>query len=97
MKCHHADGSHEFPVETEDMAWCPEHEVTLLWHGEPITDAELKTAAAVESRMDEALALAEEARADTQSAHCRAAAGQPHLPDGHVACWRPGCACPCHT
>ncbi|MCX4681897.1 hypothetical protein OG413_42620 [Streptomyces sp. NBC_01433] len=97
MKCHHSGGVHDFAIETDGMTRCPEHGVTLLWHGNPITDAELKTAAAVESRMDEALALVEAARTDTRSAPCRAAADQPHLSDGHTACRRPGCACSCHT
>ncbi|MCX4675513.1 hypothetical protein OG413_09310 [Streptomyces sp. NBC_01433] len=97
MKCHHSGGVHDFAIETDGMTRCPEHGVTLLWHGEPITDAELAGTAAAWTRLDEELAAAEAARSDTYSAVCRAAAEQSHLADGHTACRRPGCACPCHS
>ncbi|MEV5680944.1 hypothetical protein [Streptomyces sp. NPDC052179] len=96
MKCHHENGAHDFPVETDDMAWCPEHGVTLLWHGDPVTNTELAEAAASGARLDDVLNLAEQLRGDTHSAHCRAAQ-QPHLADGHDHCRRSGCACFCHT
>ncbi|MEV6081092.1 hypothetical protein AB0L80_39280 [Streptomyces sp. NPDC052069] len=96
MKCHHSGGAHDFPVETDDMARCPEHGVTLLWHGDPITNTELAEAAASGARLDDVLDLAEQLRGDTHSAHCRAAQ-QPHLTDGHDHCRRPDCACFCHT
>ncbi|MFI8810544.1 MULTISPECIES: hypothetical protein [unclassified Streptomyces] len=96
MKCHHSGGVHDFPVETEDMACCPEHGITLLWHGQPITNTELAQAAAAGAQLDDVLALAEQLRGDTHSTPCRAAQ-QPHLTDGHDHCRRPDCACPCHT
>ncbi|MEV5688992.1 hypothetical protein AB0L68_38450 [Streptomyces sp. NPDC052164] len=94
MKCHHSGGVHDFANETESMARCPEHGITLLWHGQPITDAELTEATASGARLDDALALAEQLRGDTHSTPCRAAQ-QPHLADGHDHCQRPDCACPC--
>ncbi|MFE3141725.1 hypothetical protein [Streptomyces scopuliridis] len=39
MKC--PSGVHDFPEEDETSAYCPEHGITLLWHGEPITDDDL--------------------------------------------------------
>ncbi|MFI8438643.1 hypothetical protein ACIGJO_33910 [Streptomyces sp. NPDC079020] len=96
MNCHHRNGVHPFPVETATTARCPEHGITLLWHGDPITDTELSEAAAAETRLDDLLSMAEELRGDTHSAHCRAAA-LPHLADGHTHCRRADCACSCHT
>lgn len=38
----YADGArHDFPVEDSTGAHCPEHGVTLLWHGPPITPEDL--------------------------------------------------------
>ncbi|MET9520460.1 hypothetical protein [Streptomyces sp. NPDC002994] len=34
-------GDHDFPVEDATGAYCGEHEVTLLWHGPPITPEDL--------------------------------------------------------
>ncbi|MGW8981276.1 hypothetical protein ACWGQ9_01285 [Streptomyces parvus] len=34
------EGAHESPVADETGAYCPEHEVTLLWRGDPITAAD---------------------------------------------------------
>ncbi|MFI8433209.1 hypothetical protein ACIGJO_05595 [Streptomyces sp. NPDC079020] len=95
MKCHHADGVHDFAVETDTMARCDEHGITLLWHGDPITAAELAAAAAALSRLDDALDVAERLRADDHSTSCRAAQ-QPHLADGHAYCRRTDSACACH-
>ncbi|MFE9886903.1 hypothetical protein [Streptomyces scopuliridis] len=39
MRC--PTGVHNFPVEDETGAYCREHGMTLLWHGEPITDDDL--------------------------------------------------------
>ncbi|WP_157874275.1 hypothetical protein [Streptomyces sp. AcH 505] len=39
--CATRDGIHTFPYETEVEAFCPEHGVTLLWHGPPITPPDL--------------------------------------------------------
>ncbi|MFI8435823.1 hypothetical protein ACIGJO_19110 [Streptomyces sp. NPDC079020] len=96
MNCHHDNGVHPFPIQTETMARCPEHGITLLWHGDPVTDTQLAAAAAAETRLNDLLNLAEELRGDTHSPPCRAAA-QPHLSDGHTRCRRTDCACPCHT
>ncbi|MFC9857819.1 MULTISPECIES: hypothetical protein [unclassified Streptomyces] len=95
MKCHHSGGVHDFAIETDSMARCPEHGITLLWHGEPITNTELAEAAAAEARLDDMLALAEQLRGDTHSTPCRAAR-QPHLADAHDHCRLRDCACVCH-
>ncbi|MFD7313985.1 hypothetical protein [Streptomyces sp. NPDC056730] len=33
--------THDFPEEDETSAYCHEHGITLLWHGEPITNDDL--------------------------------------------------------
>ncbi|WP_228182006.1 hypothetical protein [Streptomyces anulatus] len=33
--CYADGGAHEFPVEDDTGAHCPEHGITLLWHGTP--------------------------------------------------------------
>ncbi|GAA3489684.1 hypothetical protein [Streptomyces cremeus] len=41
-RCPSREGNgHPFPYEDETTARCPEHGVTLLWHGEPITADDL--------------------------------------------------------
>lgn len=35
-------GDHDFPVEDSQGAHCPEHGVTLLWRGDPITPEDLR-------------------------------------------------------
>ncbi|MFC9653227.1 MULTISPECIES: hypothetical protein [unclassified Streptomyces] len=34
-------GGHDFPYEDETGAYCHEHGVTLLWHGDPVTRDDL--------------------------------------------------------
>ncbi|MFE9292338.1 hypothetical protein [Streptomyces niveus] len=34
-------GAHEFPEEDDEGAYCPEHGVTLLYRGDPITPEDL--------------------------------------------------------
>ncbi|WP_250301991.1 hypothetical protein [Streptomyces sp. A 4/2] len=34
-------GDHAFPYEDNTGAYCEEHGITLLWHGEPITPDDL--------------------------------------------------------
>ncbi|WP_069625310.1 hypothetical protein [Streptomyces niveus] len=34
-------GTHDFPSEDDEGAYCPEHGVTLLFHGLPITPEDL--------------------------------------------------------
>lgn len=29
-------GQHDFPIEDDSGAYCEEHGVTLIWHGDPI-------------------------------------------------------------
>ncbi|CAM5512980.1 hypothetical protein GCM10010329_64840 [Streptomyces spiroverticillatus] len=46
-RCLSHDGrGHAFPVEDESGAYCPEHEVTLLCYGAPITADDLAPEAA---------------------------------------------------
>lgn len=33
-------GGHDFPEEKPLYAWCAEHGITLLWHGDPIKDSD---------------------------------------------------------
>ncbi len=37
--CYADGGAHEYPVEDQTGAHCPEHGVTLLWHTDPPTDS----------------------------------------------------------
>nr|WP_078585487.1 hypothetical protein [Streptomyces anulatus] len=41
MRCYAEGDAHDFPVEDETGAYCPEHGVTLLWRGAPITAVDL--------------------------------------------------------
>lgn len=34
-------GVHDFPEEDDAGAYCPEHGITLLYHGDPITPEDL--------------------------------------------------------
>ncbi|MCI3226333.1 hypothetical protein [Streptomyces sp. NP-1717] len=34
-------GDHAFPIEDDAGAYCPEHGITLLFHGDPITPDDL--------------------------------------------------------
>ncbi|MFE4176899.1 hypothetical protein ACFRR7_33475 [Streptomyces sp. NPDC056909] len=34
-----AKGQHDFPIEDEAGAYCPEYGVTLVWHSPPASDA----------------------------------------------------------
>nr|WP_128806764.1 hypothetical protein [Streptomyces sp. Termitarium-T10T-6] len=90
MRCYVEEGAHESPVEDETGAYCPEHGVTMLWRGDPITAAD----AAGES----VVALdALSAGADGPcSVVCRSGLVT-DLADVHALCRLPGCTCPCHA
>ncbi|MER7555262.1 hypothetical protein ABTX86_35565, partial [Streptomyces anulatus] len=41
MRCFAEGEAHDFPIVDGTGAYCPEHEVTLLWRGDPITSADV--------------------------------------------------------
>ncbi|WP_309242455.1 MULTISPECIES: hypothetical protein [unclassified Streptomyces] len=90
MRCYVNGGSHVVPVEDETGAYCPGHEVTLLWRGVPIT--------ATDAAGGSVVALdALSAGADGPcSVVCRSGLVT-DLADVHALCRLPGCACPCHA
>lgn len=88
-RCVKGPASHDFPIESEFGARCPEHGVTLLWRGDSIAPAE---PAEIEAAGERMAALLDGQR----SALCRA--GEVHdVPDAHGRCEHPTCACPCHV
>ncbi|MEU4176934.1 hypothetical protein [Streptomyces sp. NPDC026589] len=90
MRCFAEGGVHDFPSENESGAYCPEHEVTLLWRGAPITaaDATGGTGAGLDGLS---------AGADgPYGVVCRSALVT-GLADVHALCLRPDCVCPCHA
>ncbi|MFH9393536.1 hypothetical protein [Streptomyces sp. NPDC017413] len=87
----YAEGdAHELPVEGDTGAYCPGHEVTLLWRGDPITSADVAEGAAADlgglwAGADGPYGIA-----------CRSASVT-GLADVHALCLRPDCVCPCHA
>lgn len=41
MRCFAEGDAHDIPIEDGPGAYCPEHGVTLLWRGDPITSADV--------------------------------------------------------
>ncbi|WKN16560.1 hypothetical protein NEH83_21685 [Streptomyces sp. JUS-F4] len=90
MRCY-ADGvAHEVPSEDRVGAYCPEHGVTLLWRGDPITAADVSGGSVAD--LD---ALSEGAEGPC-SVVCRSALVT-DLADVHALCRLPECTCPCHA
>ncbi|MFD5984589.1 hypothetical protein [Streptomyces cyaneofuscatus] len=90
MRCCAEGDAHDFPIEGDTGAFCPEHGVTLLWRGEPITGADLAREADTSwgGRM---------AGADgPYSVVCRGASVS-GLAAAHVVCRQADCGCPCHV
>ncbi|MEU5327882.1 hypothetical protein AB0G65_16635 [Streptomyces parvus] len=83
-------GAHDPPGEDETGACCPEHGVTLLWRGDPITPADAAGGSAV---VLDALAAGADGPC---SVVCRSGLVT-DLADVHALCRLPGCACPCHA
>ncbi|MGW4628664.1 hypothetical protein [Streptomyces rubiginosohelvolus] len=80
----------DFPAKDEVGVCCPEHGVTLLWRGDPITAADVTGGPVV---VLDALAPG----ADSPfSVACRSALVT-DLADVHGLCQLSGCACPCHA
>nr|WP_097868418.1 hypothetical protein [Streptomyces sp. rh34] len=87
MRCFVEGGVHDFPVEDDSGAYCPEHDVTLLWRGDPTAAAE-----GTEADLDGLSAGPD----GPYGVVCRSALVT-DLADVHALCLRPGCVCPCHA
>ncbi|MEU4176930.1 hypothetical protein [Streptomyces sp. NPDC026589] len=90
MRCYAEGDAHELPVEDDTGAYCPGHEATLLWRGEPITSADVA---------EDAVADLGGLRAGPDGPYgvvCRSALVT-GLADVHSYRLRPDCACPCHA
>ncbi|MCL6292656.1 hypothetical protein [Streptomyces sp. 43Y-GA-1] len=90
MRCYAVGGVHEVPSEDETGACCPEHGVTLLWRGDPITAADVAGGSVAD--LD---ALSEGAEGPC-SVVCRSALVT-DLASVHALCLRQDCACQCHA
>ncbi|MFJ8251182.1 hypothetical protein [Streptomyces sp. NPDC094466] len=90
MRCFAVGDAHDIPVEDESGAYCPEHEVTLLWRGDPIASAEVPQGAVAD--LDGLTAGAD----GRYGVVCRSALVT-DLAAVHASCPRPDCACPCHA
>ncbi|MFD4335704.1 hypothetical protein ACFWPP_00555 [Streptomyces anulatus] len=90
MRCFAEGGVHDFPMEGESGAYCPEHEVTLLWRGDPITAADVTEGP--EADLDGLSAGAD----GPYGVVCRSALVT-GLAAVHAMCQRPDCVCPCHA
>ncbi|MFJ9106499.1 hypothetical protein [Streptomyces sp. NPDC102283] len=90
MRCVAEGDAHDFPVEGESGAYCPDHGVTLLWRGDPITAADATGGAG--AGPDGLSAGAD----GPYGVVCRSALVT-DLADVHALCRRPDCVCPCHA
>ncbi|MEV7656889.1 hypothetical protein AB0O39_22230 [Streptomyces anulatus] len=90
MRCFAEDDAHDFPVKDGSGAYCPEHEVTLLWRGDPVTAADATGGA--DAGLDGLSAGAD----GPYGVVCRSALVT-GLADVHALCLRPDCVCPCHA
>nr|WP_256342046.1 hypothetical protein [Streptomyces sp. MW-W600-10] len=90
MRCFAEGEAHDFPVEDETGAYCPAHEVTLLWRGDPITVADVSGGAVA------ALDALSEGAEGPCSVVCRSALVT-DLAGVHSLCRLPECTCPCHV
>ncbi|MFE8972217.1 hypothetical protein ACFYM7_02070 [Streptomyces cyaneofuscatus] len=89
MRCYAEGDAHDFPIEDDTGAYCPEHGVTLLRRGEPITGADLAEEA--DTSRDELTAGAD----GPYSVVCRGASVS-DLAAAHAVCRQADCGCPCH-
>ncbi|MEU3702251.1 hypothetical protein AB0E82_08180 [Streptomyces anulatus] len=90
MRCFAEGDAHDIPIEGESGAYCPEHEVTLLWRGDPITAADATGGAG--AGLDGLSAGAD----GPYGVVCRSALVT-GLADVHALCLRPDCVCSCHA
>ncbi|MEU4178257.1 hypothetical protein [Streptomyces sp. NPDC026589] len=91
MRCFATGDAHEVPVEGATGAYCPEHEVTLLWRGDPITSADVPQVAVAVADLGGLSAGAD----GPYGVVCRSALVT-GLAEVHAYCLRPDCVCPCH-
>nr|WP_239148567.1 hypothetical protein [Streptomyces anulatus] len=90
MRCFAEGDAHDFPIVDGTGAYCPEHEVTLLWRGDPITSADVPQGA--DADLDGLSAGAD----GPYGVVCRSALVS-GLAAVHAMCQRPDCVCPCHA
>ncbi|MDI7788354.1 hypothetical protein DDE05_28945 [Streptomyces cavourensis] len=88
MRCYAVADAHDFPVEDEAVAHCPEHGVTLLLrHDVPTSSADGPGAC---------LGGLTAGADGPCSVICRSALVS-DLADVHAVCQQSGCACSCHA
>ncbi|ALC28268.1 hypothetical protein ABE83_14985 [Streptomyces sp. CFMR 7] len=87
MRCYAEGDIHDFPVEDDTGAHCPEHGVTLLRHDALATSAD-GASVLVGGLTDGA--------DGPYSVICRSALVS-GLADVHAVCQQSGCACSCHA
>ncbi|MFG3404304.1 hypothetical protein [Streptomyces sp. NPDC048142] len=90
MRCYAEGGVHDFPVEDGSGAYCPEHGVTLLWRGDPITAVDVADGAGAHLG-------GLSAGADGPCGVACRSASVSGLPAVHALCRRPDCVCLCHA
>nr|WP_103532333.1 hypothetical protein [Streptomyces sp. SM11] len=90
MRCYAEGDVHDFPVEDESGAYCPEHGVTLLWRGDPITAVDGAEGAGA------GLGGLSAGPDGPYGVVCRSVLVS-GLPGAHALCRRPDCACLCHA
>jgi hypothetical protein len=90
MRCFAEGDVHDFPVEDESGAYCPEHEVTLLWRGDPIPAVDVAEGAGG------CLGGLSAGPVGSYGVVCRSASVS-GLPAAHALCRRPDCVCLCHV
>ncbi|WP_257895125.1 hypothetical protein [Streptomyces anulatus] len=90
MRCFAEGDAHDIPIEDGTGAYCPEHEVTLLWRGDPITSADVPQGSVAD--LDGLSAGAD----GPYGVVCRSALVT-GLAGVHALCLRPDCVCPCHA
>ncbi|WP_329156893.1 hypothetical protein OHA63_17230 [Streptomyces anulatus] len=89
MRCFTEGDAHDIPIENGTVAYCPEHEVTLLWRGDPITSADVPQGSVAD--LDGLSAGVD----GPYGVVCRSALVT-GLAAVHALCLRPDCVCPCH-
>ncbi|MFJ9980180.1 hypothetical protein [Streptomyces cyaneofuscatus] len=90
MRCYAEGDAHDFPFEDDTGAYCPEHDVTLLWRGEPITGVDLAEEA------DTSWGGLTAGADGPYSVVCRGASVS-GLAAAHAVCRQPDCGCSCHV
>nr|WP_237502661.1 hypothetical protein [Streptomyces sp. SID8374] len=91
VRCSAEGGAHDFPIEDDTGAYCPEHGVTLLWRGEPIAGG-----AGLAGEADTPWCGLAAGADGPYSVVCRGASVS-DLAAAHAVCRQPDCGCPCHV